>query len=183
MNQAPRGDSKSETDLFREVKEMVRPCLQCGTCTGSCPNQAAMDFSPRLLWRMILCDELDEVLNSRTFSLCSSCYCCTLRCPRGLPLTQAMFALKRIGFLKNPKSFRSSRDFYRHFLDSIRRHGRAREMEIMTLYLFSRMSPSLSWRFAPLGWRLMSRGKVSLGGGVRTNLEGLFRKAAELEAE
>ena len=160
---------------------MVRPCMQCGTCTGSCPNQAAMDFSPRLLWRMVLCGEFEQVLDSRTFSLCSACYYCTLRCPRGLPLTRAMSALKRIAFLKDPESFRPSRDFYRHFLSSIRRRGRVNEMEIMTMYMLSRMNPLLSLKFAPLGWRLTVRGKVGLGGGRGKGLEKIFNKAAELE--
>ena len=36
------------------VREMVQACIQCGTCTGSCPNEFAMDVTPRRLWRLVL---------------------------------------------------------------------------------------------------------------------------------
>ena len=44
----------SQPDELASVKEMVRACIQCGTCTGSCPNAFAMDYTPRHLWRMVL---------------------------------------------------------------------------------------------------------------------------------
>ena len=44
----------------------LRTCFQCGTCSASCPSAYAMDYSPRVLWRMIQLGLKDEVLNSRT---------------------------------------------------------------------------------------------------------------------
>ena len=40
-------------DVLATVQEMVRACIQCGTCTASCPNEFAMDHTPRKLWRMV----------------------------------------------------------------------------------------------------------------------------------
>ena len=82
--------------VLAPVQEMVRACIQCGTCSGSCPNEFAMDYTPRQLWRMVLMDQTEKIFQSKTFVLCSACYYCTLRCPRGLPLTEAMEALKQI---------------------------------------------------------------------------------------
>lgn len=170
-------------DSLAPVQEMVQACIQCGTCTGSCPNSFAMDYTPRRLWRMVLTGQTDDIFRSRTFALCSACYYCTLRCPRGLPLTEAMSALKQIGSRENLNTQKSSIRFYRSFMESVRRHGRVRETEMMTLYFLSMKNPLLPLKFAPLGMRLMNRGKIhvqipSKGKGA---LDPIFRKVEELE--
>ena len=126
-----------------DVRRMVAACIQCGTCTGSCPNEFAMDVTPRKLWRLVLTGQVDAVFQSRTFSLCSACYYCTLRCPRGLPLTEAMSALKQIAAREGMVQHRQGILFYRSFLESVRRHGRVREMEFMTLYFNGMKNPLL----------------------------------------
>ncbi|MGD9207701.1 MAG: 4Fe-4S dicluster domain-containing protein, partial [Syntrophobacterales bacterium] len=87
-------------DFMAPIRENILTCMQCGTCTGSCGSAYAMDFTPRQMWRMIQLGLVDELLHSRTFSLCSSCYYCTLRCPRGLPLTETIHALKQVAVAK-----------------------------------------------------------------------------------
>lgn len=170
-------------DLLQAVRDMVRTCIQCGTCSASCPNEFAMDCTPRQLWRMVLMDNLEEILATRTFALCSSCYLCTLRCPRGLPLTDAMAALKQAAAVLKTKTYRSSQLFYEQFLNSVRRHGRVQEMELMALYFAQRKDPRLPLRFASMGLKLISKGKIALprpGRGPR-NLEALFDKVAAME--
>ena len=170
--------------LLASVKEMVQTCIQCGTCTGSCPNAFAMDHTPRHLWRMVLMDKTDEIFHSKTFTLCSSCYYCTLRCPRGLELTDAMALLKQIAARRGLSQYKQSTLFYKNFMESVRRHGRVREMEFMTLYFAAMKNPLVPLRFTPLGMKLMSKGKVSLkipskGSGA---LNAVFKKVEELEA-
>lgn len=165
------------------VREMLSACIQCGTCTGSCPNEFAMDLTPRMLWRLVLLGQKEEIFRSRTFSLCSACYTCTLRCPRGLPLTDAMSALKQMAAAEGIQRYRLSTLFYQSFLESVRRHGRVREMEMMTMYFNRVKSPVLPLRFAGLGLKLLRKGKVGLqlptkGSGA---LSSIFRKANELE--
>ena len=36
-------------------------CLQCGTCSSSCPTYFAMDVPPRKLWRMVTLGLKDEI--------------------------------------------------------------------------------------------------------------------------
>jgi heterodisulfide reductase subunit C len=182
MNPAIQVQAMVDPDLAA-VREMVQTCIQCGTCTASCPNEFAMDATPRRLWRMVLMGRQEAVFASRTFSLCSSCYYCTLRCPRGLPLTEAMAALKRAAARKGLKSCRSEIHFYRAFIDSVRRHGRVREMEFMTLYMARMKSPLLPLRFAPLGLKLVGKGKVPLQLPSRGQgkLAALFTKVETLE--
>ena len=83
-------------DSLATIRDMVSACIQCGTCTGSCPNAFAMDLTPRQLWYNVLMGEKETIFQSKTFFLCSACYYCALRCPRGLPLTETMSALKQI---------------------------------------------------------------------------------------
>ena len=183
---AEKGNKNQAGSLFNvlaPVKEMVQACIQCGTCTGSCPNSFAMDVSPRKLWRMVLLGQKDEIFKSRTFTLCSSCYYCTLRCPRGLPLTEAMSTLKQIASREDLKPYKKSIRFYKSFMDSVRRHGRVHEMEFMSLYFLSMKDPFLPLKFTPLGVKLMSKGKVSIEVPSRNPnpLEAIFHKVEELE--
>jgi heterodisulfide reductase subunit C len=170
-------------DVLAPVQEMIRACIQCGTCTGSCPNEFAMDCTPRKLWRMVLLGLKDQIFQSKTFALCSNCYFCTLRCPRGLPVTEAMDALKQIAARENLAKYRQSTLFYKNFLRSVLRHGRVNEMEFMALYFAALKNPFRPLRFAPLGARLMLKRKVSLAVPLtaRRPLEAIFRNVEDLE--
>ena len=143
----------------------------------------ANGLTPRQLWYNVLRGEKDAIFHSKTFSLCSVCYYCTLRCPRGLTLTEAMSTLKQISVKENPDLYKLSIRFYQNFLESVRRHGRVREMEFMTLFFLSMKNPFLPLKFTPLGMRLMWKGKVSpeIPSKGRGALEAIFRKVSELE--
>jgi heterodisulfide reductase subunit C len=173
----------SASDRLAPIRKMVQSCIQCGTCTASCPNEFAMDHTPRLLWRLVLMGQKDEIFNSKNFSLFSDCYNCTLRCPRGLLLTEAMDALKQLAAEENPTQYKYSVLFYKNFIRSVRRHGRVREIEFMTNYFTALRDPLTPFRFASLGMKLMAKGKVSLKWlpKSRSPLEKMFQKVAELE--
>jgi len=176
--------SASDVALI-EVGKNVQACMQCGTCTGSCGSADKMDITPRQLWKLVQGGFREEVFNSRTFWLCSSCYFCTLRCPRGLPLTDTMAALKRIATAEGWFKDRKSPFFYRAFLDIVRKYGRVREAEMMGKYFLALANPAVALSFTPLGIKLMAKGKIALqmpsfsGPG---KLDNLYRKVMELEA-
>lgn len=178
-------DLNQTQNLFKEVQEMVQSCIQCGTCSGSCLAASVMEHTPRRLWRLVQLGCMDEVLNSKSFIYCASCYYCTLRCPRGLPLTQAMAKLKEISVKAHVKKHKASMDFYKYFVDSVSRHGRVNEVEMMTNYLISTKNPVTSLKYAPLGMKLMSKGKLSVGNAFKKEgvLDDLFRKVKEVEAK
>jgi heterodisulfide reductase subunit C len=165
-----------------EVQAMVRACMQCGTCTASCPNAFAMDLTPRRMWRLITFGREQEVLDSRTFWLCSSCYSCTLRCPRGLPLTAAMAALKRLAAARGDAANRKKAVFYREFMRNVERNGRVQETGFMCSYFLAMHDPLLPLEYAPLGLKLLGKGKLKLGGGdQRGRLGPLFAKVRGME--
>ena len=171
-----------------QVKEMIQPCIQCGTCTASCPNAFAMDYTPRQLWRLVQADMVDIVFTSKTFILCSSCYYCTLRCPRGLPLTRAMSLLTQMSKTRNPKPFKKSHLFYQEFIKSVRRHGRVNETEFMSLFFWSMKNPILPLDYTSLGIKLMQKKKVSIPNlnfwkKDQNGLGKIFDKVKELEEQ
>lgn len=172
-------------DSLGPIWQRVRACMQCGTCTGSCANSHAMDVTPRELWRMIQLGLKREIFESKTFWLCSSCYYCTLRCPRGLPLTETMGALKRLAFSEGALSDKKSPYFYRTFVDIVRRYGRVREMELMARYFIALKSIFTPMGFTPLGISLIVKGKLPLQMPSflgEAKLKALYAKVQELEA-
>lgn len=172
-------------DHLIENGELLRRCIQCGTCTASCPAAPAMDISPRRMWRMVQLGLTDEVLRSKTMWLCSLCYQCQVRCPRGIPLTDTITRLKEMAIEQRIAASRDSVGFYRTFVDIVRRYGRMREMEFMVRF-FLATNPLSALGFAGLGLTLVSRGKAypempKLGGEGR--LGPLFERVAKLEAQ
>lgn len=160
----------------------LRSCIQCGTCSATCPTAYAMDYSPRQLWRMVKVGMRDEVLSSHTFWLCSLCYQCQVRCPRGISLTETITRLKELAL--GTARWRESTVFYHAFANVMRRYGRMREMEFMARYLLG-TNPLAALGYAKLGLTLLARGKVhpelpSLGKG---RLDRLFERVAELEGQ
>lgn len=81
--------------LYATKGSGVNECIQCGTCSISCPVVEFMDHSPRLLIAMINADMKEEVLASNTFWYCASCFNCTVRCPANIDIADMMYALKR----------------------------------------------------------------------------------------
>ncbi|MCD4769494.1 MAG: 4Fe-4S dicluster domain-containing protein, partial [Bacteroidales bacterium] len=101
--------SKKEEDLrqsfFKQLEiipdgEKVKSCIQCGTCTGSCPVAYAMDISPRELIALFRAGDIEAILNSKTIWICASCYSCQSRCPSLIKVTEIIYALKRLAMEK-----------------------------------------------------------------------------------
>ena len=74
--------------------EKIRHCIQCGTCSASCPIVSKMNHSPREFFSLAKAGMVKEVLSSNTIWYCVSCYACHVRCPRGIKITDIMYALK-----------------------------------------------------------------------------------------
>lgn len=172
--------------------ELLRTCIQCGTCSASCPTAYAMEYTPRQMWRMVQLGLKDEVLNSKTFWLCSTCYLCRVRCPRGIPLVETIDALKRMSVAEGMDRYKESINFYRAFMDVVRRYGRVDELEFMVRYFFA-TDIFGAIGYMPLGLAMLTHSKVTIkdgllmaprlvGLGGEAKLDALFRKIEELEA-
>lgn len=112
-------------------------CIQCGTCGGSCPSGADMEYSPRRIFAMIEADMRKEVLKANTFWYCVSCYYCMVRCPQEVHITDIMYTLKRKaireGFWRE-SSASDAPDFSETFVDAVYKYGRSFELGLATRY-------------------------------------------------
>ena len=181
-----KASNEMGVDVLIPLREQLNACIQCGTCTASCRNAHLMDSTPRRLWRLVVTGNTEAVFRSKTFALCSACYYCTLRCPRGLPLTEAMHALKRIAARYDVAAYRPNARFYGSFMDSVRRHGRVNEMEFMRRYFILMKNPAIPLKFTPLGIKLLRKGKISIlpdKSKPEHPLNALFERVAQLEKQ
>lgn len=76
--------------------DKIKECIQCGTCSASCPTTHAMNYAPREIIPAFRAGLLERVLRSNTIRLSASCYSCTVRCRSGIKLTDIMYELKRL---------------------------------------------------------------------------------------
>ena len=86
-------DASFAAQVTPDVEKLLS-CIQCGSCTASCPTADRMLASPRRLSRLIRLGLKDEVLASKAFWLCTACNACTAHCPRGISLLDTMIGLK-----------------------------------------------------------------------------------------
>jgi ferredoxin len=80
--------------IISEVENLsgqkILSCYICGKCSAGCPISSLMDIQPHQVIRLIQLGQDEEVLKSKTIWLCSSCFTCASRCPRGINLTAIM---------------------------------------------------------------------------------------------
>lgn len=159
---------ESEMDLgfLEEVRaipggERIVDCIQCGTCSGSCPTSFLMEDTPRRLFAMVRAGMREEVLKSPDIWLCTSCYSCYVRCPQSIKVTDIMYALKRLAVGRRYSLNRRGCQLGRNFLKVVNRYGRNHEPELLLRYFLT-----ANWRGlftnALVGLRLFLKGRLPL---------------------
>ncbi len=141
--------------------ERVDLCIQCGTCSGSCPTASLMDYSPREIIAALRAGLLDRVLMSNTVWLCTSCYYCTVRCPQRIKFPDIMYELKRLGseygyFPKKAKAPVMANIFI-NLVDEL---GRNHEGNLMMRY-YLKTGLADAFRNAGRGFKLYTNGRIS----------------------
>ena len=142
--------------------ERISRCLQCGTCTGSCPVSYAMDISPRMVIALFRAGQIEEILRSRTIWICASCYMCTTRCPQNIKITDVLYALKRTAM--DTGLYPDRLPVYslsKNFVRMVNRYGRNHEMLLLMLY-YLRRNPLAMLRLLPMGIAMWRKGRISL---------------------
>jgi len=169
---------KFETELDLEFGEYVASkaygqkllsCIQCGTCSATCPLSYYMDFTPRRVIAMVREGFKEEALNSQTIWLCASCYSCTVQCPRQIHITDVMYTLKREAIARGvfPKRYPIP-VLARGFFENVRRDGRNSETWLL-VKLYLQTSFLKMFRDAGLGLNLLRKGRLSV---MRERIEG-----------
>lgn len=142
--------------------EKIKKCIQCGTCTGSCPVSYTMDISPREIIALFRAGDIESILASRTIWTCASCYACTVRCPSGIKVTDILYALKRMAMEKDlfPKRF-PVYVLSKSFVSMTNLFGRSYELGLL-LSFYLKTNPLKLLGLLPLGYRLWRKGSIGV---------------------
>ncbi len=143
--------------LKTEIGKKIPTCMQCGICAGSCPVSHEMDYTPRQLVRLIQLGLKKEVLNSNTIWICTTCFSCSVRCPREIHPTELMEALKPLAIAEGIKNKNARFDSI--FSDVVKKKGRASELLLISKYSLS--EPEMI-KQASFGLSLIAKGKLPL---------------------
>ncbi|MGB7934154.1 MAG: 4Fe-4S dicluster domain-containing protein [Gammaproteobacteria bacterium] len=188
-----RNNFLREVEENVEEGEWVKMCMQCGVCSGSCPFGPHWEHPPQEIFMMIRAGKRDEVLQSDSMWMCTSCYNCIVRCPRELPITHIMHGLahyaKRLGIApKNQPTYKFAELFWKNLSKS----GRVNELKLgLALYFMNGIGEgiktSLKMKDIGLGMLMTKRlSPMELIGGHKCKdtkgLQAILKKAAELEA-
>lgn len=140
--------------------ENIKKCIQCGSCTGSCPVSYTMDITPREVIALFRAGDIKSILSSRTIWICASCYACTVRCPQGVQVTDVIYTLKRLAIEKDifPKRF-PVYALSNSFVSLTNRFGRSYEPGLILFY-FLKTNPLKLLGLIPLFLRLISKSRI-----------------------
>jgi len=140
----------------------LNSCIQCATCSATCPAVDHMDHTPRRLIAMVNAGLKDEVLASNTFWTCASCYACSERCPKEIRPSELMYALKRYSIWKGRVPRRLvGPGFSRLFVRQILRTGKSYEPGYAPAFVFAGGLIG-ALREARFGMRLFAKGRLAL---------------------
>lgn len=67
------------------IKEGLKACINCGTCTAICPAAEFYRYDPRQIVDIVQSKddaEIEKLLKSETIWYCGECMSCITRCPR-----------------------------------------------------------------------------------------------------
>ncbi|MBZ0254830.1 4Fe-4S dicluster domain-containing protein [bacterium] len=142
--------------------ESLRHCIQCGTCSSTCPVSLYMDFTPRRIVAMVREGFKDEVLHSFTPWICASCYSCTVQCPKEVKITETMYSIKQRAIEEHvhPKNFPVP-VLAKEFFHQVESDGRTNEGQLITK-LFLKTQPTKLIKQSAMGMRLFFKGRLEV---------------------
>lgn len=167
--------------------EKIKRCIQCGTCTGSCPVSYAMDISPRELIALFRAGEMEAIVKSRTIWICASCYACTTRCPSGIKITDIIYALKRTAMGKKYRSQEAHQVqiLASLFIQNLMSYGRLHEGTLIRKYYMKTNFKKL-FGLIPLGRKMFQKKRIAiLPQKIKAyaSLSRIIKKAQEIEMQ
>jgi heterodisulfide reductase subunit C len=160
--------------------EKINECIQCGTCSASCPSSAAMEYGPREIIAALRAGMLERVLDANTVWLCVSCYSCSVRCPAGIPFTDVMYELKHLEAEKGLSKQANGATMAKAFVETVDRYGRNAETELLRKY-YLRTKPLAALAQLPLALKLFFRGRLHLFPRKIRGLEDLHKMMAAIQ--
>ena len=87
-------DKFLQEEVLRISDVDPRKCMQCGKCSGTCPNYDQMEYHPNQFVAMVRNGEVEKLMNSRSIYMCLSCFACVERCPRNVEPAKLIEAVR-----------------------------------------------------------------------------------------
>jgi heterodisulfide reductase subunit C2 len=151
-------DEEFKREVLRLAGLEVQTCIQCGTCSASCPTAHLMKPSIRRLIKFCLEGKKEEALNNDTLWLCTSCLLCTVRCPRGIRPKAVVSALRDLAERDGIKG--KNQAYEELFLKQIKEYGRIAELPLTGEFLL--VFPQGVVQSMQMGLELAPKGKIGL---------------------
>ncbi len=73
-------------------RDFVKKCIQCGTCSGSCPT--TWEHTPRKILEFIRAEIPEEPLKGDSVWMCTNCNTCGVRCPHQITMADLVGVLR-----------------------------------------------------------------------------------------
>nr|WP_321497284.1 CoB--CoM heterodisulfide reductase subunit C [uncultured Methanolobus sp.] len=93
MDEIP-GDNTNIIKQLKDVSINALRCMQCGVCSSSCPSGRHTSLNIRKLVK--IAGRNIEILKSEELWMCTTCYNCQERCPRGIDIVDTLLKIRSI---------------------------------------------------------------------------------------
>jgi heterodisulfide reductase subunit C len=171
-------DDSLRTEIKRNCSVDVELCMECGKCSGGCPNGHVFDYTPRKIVQLVKLGDRQTLMTMDALWICLSCQACVDRCPSGIDIPAILDYMREKACRTGAKTSRPLvRLFHELVLSSIRGHGRVSELDVALKYNWKAGQP---FKDARLGMRMLFKGKFRFyGNGVkqRAEVRRLFEKS------
>jgi heterodisulfide reductase subunit C len=160
MSPKPTFSQEISNLLYASHGNPLNTCIQCGSCSGSCPVVDYMDQTPRRIIGMINANLKEEVLACNTYWFCASCYQCSVRCPTNIDIAEIMYAVKRYSIWhKTYSDDLVGPIFSEAFIKTVVRSGRSYEPLLAPTYMIG-MRPKEFVQEAFMATKMMLKGRI-----------------------
>ncbi|OFX77513.1 MAG: hypothetical protein A2X12_10755 [Bacteroidetes bacterium GWE2_29_8] len=163
------------------IKEGLKACINCGTCTAICPAASFYDYDPRYIINEVQSrddERIENLLKGEKIWYCGECMSCKTRCPRdntpGLIITVLRAISQDKGYFIESEKGRQQFAIKRTVGEWILKYGYCTYMEGAGTDLFPEQGPIWDWRQD--NWREVID---QLGGNCDGDGPGILRKVPE----
>jgi heterodisulfide reductase subunit C1 len=134
------------------MREGLRACINCGTCTAICPAAAFYNYDPKRIATLVQTgndEEIEKLLKSETIWYCGECMSCKTRCPRGNTPGLIIMALRRLsidlGYFTESEKGRQVLAIKRTIGENILRYGYCVHVDNADMVLHPELGPVWAW--------------------------------------
>jgi len=82
------------SNILKDAGLQVLTCMQCGTCSGSCPSGRYTSLNTRRIIRSARMNR--DILHDENLWMCTTCYTCQERCPREINIADVIMMIRTL---------------------------------------------------------------------------------------